>query len=109
VDALREYVGRLRAAGSLTERRRADARIHIEIAAVAQSPRLTREEMNLWSEVGDLVWLPVTGSQVARVTSEHDELVDAIGRQDGDQARLLAEQHVLDETRRLLDLRLALE
>jgi GntR family transcriptional regulator, transcriptional repressor for pyruvate dehydrogenase complex len=108
VDALREYVGRLRAAGSLTERRRADARIHIEIAAVAQSPRLTREEMNLWSEVGDLVWLPVTGTQVATVTSEHDGLVDAIGRQDGDQAHRLAEQHVLDETRRLLDLRLAL-
>jgi DNA-binding FadR family transcriptional regulator len=43
------------------------------------------------------------------VTSEHDGLVDAIGRQDGDQARQLAEQHVLDETRRLLDLRLALE
>jgi DNA-binding FadR family transcriptional regulator len=64
--------------------------------------------MNLWSEVGDLVWLPVTAGQVAGVTSEHDGLVDAIGRQDGGQARRLAEQHVLDETRRLLDLRLAL-
>ena len=52
VATLREHVGRLRAAGTLTERRRADARIHIEIAAVAQSPRLTREEMTLWSEVG---------------------------------------------------------
>jgi DNA-binding FadR family transcriptional regulator len=42
------------------------------------------------------------------VTGEHDALVEAIGRQDGKQARRLAEQHVLAETRRLLDLRLAL-
>ena len=63
VATLREHVGRLRARAGLTERRRADARIHIEIAAVAQSPRLTREEMNLWSEVGDLVWLPVTAAR----------------------------------------------
>jgi GntR family transcriptional regulator, transcriptional repressor for pyruvate dehydrogenase complex len=109
VATLREHVGRLRAAGSLTERRRADARIHIEIAAAAQSPRLTREEMNLWSEVGDLVWLPVSGTQVAGVTSEHDALVDAIGERDGEHARRLAEQHVLAETGRLLDLRLGVE
>jgi GntR family transcriptional repressor for pyruvate dehydrogenase complex len=108
VATLREHVGRLRAAGTLTERRRADARIHIEIAAVAQSPRLTREEMNLWSEVGDLVWLPVTSDQIDEVTSEHDALVEAIGQQDDERARRLAEQHVLEETARLLDLRLAL-
>ena len=108
VATLREHVGRLRAAGTLTERRRADARIHIEMAAVAQSPRLTREEMNLWSEVGDLVWLPVTGGQIAGVTGEHDALVEAIAQQDDERARRLAEQHVLQETARLLDLRLAL-
>jgi GntR family transcriptional repressor for pyruvate dehydrogenase complex len=108
VATLREHVGRLRSAGTLTERRRADARIHIEIAAVAQSPRLTRQEMNLWSEVGDLVWLPVTGGQVAGVTGEHDALVEAIGQQDDERARRLAEQHVFEETARLLDLRLAL-
>ena len=99
---------RLRGARTLTERRRADARVHIEIAAVAQSPRLTRQEMDLWSEVGDLVWLPVTGGQIAGVTGEHDALVEAIGQQDGERARRLAEQHVLQETARLLDLRLAL-
>jgi len=109
VATLREHVGRLRAAGTLSERRRADARIHIEIAAAAQSPRLTREEMTLWSEVGDLVWLPVTGGLVPGVSSEHDALIDAIEQQDGEHARRLAEQHVLAETSRLLDLRLGLE
>ena len=62
VATLREHLERLRGADALTDRRRADARIHIEIAATAQSPRLTREEMDLWSAVGDLVWLPVAGA-----------------------------------------------
>ena len=51
---------------TLTERRRADARIHIEIAAAAQSPRLTREEISLWSQVGDLLWLPPSARRDAR-------------------------------------------
>jgi DNA-binding FadR family transcriptional regulator len=105
---LREHVGRLRGASTLTERRRADARIHIEIAAVAQSPRLTRQEMDLWSEVGDLIWLPVTDDQADAVTGEHDALVDAIESQRPEQARQIAEQHVLAETGRLLSLRLGL-
>jgi GntR family transcriptional regulator, transcriptional repressor for pyruvate dehydrogenase complex len=109
VHTLREHVGRLRATSSLTERRRADARIHIEIAAAAQSPRLTRQEMSLWSEVGDLVWLPVAGDQVAAVTAEHEALVDAIGQADPDRARQLAERHVLAETERLIQLRLGMD
>jgi DNA-binding FadR family transcriptional regulator len=106
IAALREHAGRLHAAGSRTERRRADARIHIEIAAAAQSPRLTREEIGLWSEVGDLVWLPVADDQVAEVAAEHDRLVDSIAGQDPEQARQTAERHVQAETGRLLDLRL---
>jgi DNA-binding FadR family transcriptional regulator len=105
---LREYAARLPSATTLTSRRRADARIHIEIAAVAQSPRLTQEEMDLWSEVGDLVWLPVTDDQVHAVISEHDALVDAIESQQPERARQIAEQHVLAETERLLNLRLQL-
>jgi DNA-binding FadR family transcriptional regulator len=108
IATLREHAGRLQAARSRTERRRADARIHVEIAAAAQSPRLTREEMSLWSEVGDLVWLPVTDDQVAEVAAEHARLVDSIAGQDPEQARQAAERHVLAETGRLLDLRLRL-
>ncbi len=105
---LREHVRRLHGAATLTRRRRADARIHIEIAAVAQSPRLTRQEMDLWSEVGDLVWLPVTDAQAAVLASEHEALVNAIGGQRPEQARQLAEQHVLAETERMLSMRLGL-
>jgi hypothetical protein len=37
--------------------------------------------MDLWSEVGDLLWLPVTDDQLAVVAAEHEALVDAIERQ----------------------------
>lgn len=65
--------------------------------------------MDLWSEVGDLVWLPVTGDLVATVTAEHEALVDAIGQGDPDRARWLAEQHVLAETQRLIQRRLGMD
>ena len=93
VAALREYAGRLRGAATLTERRRADARIHIEIAAAAQSPRLTRAEMDLWSEVGDLVWLPVPDDAVAAITGEHEALIDAIENREGARAEAVMREH----------------
>ena len=108
VATLREHLERLRAARTLTDRRRADARIHVEIAATAQSPRLTREEMALWSAVGDLVWLPVGEVQAVAVIAEHGPLIDAIERRDPDRARALAEDHVDAETERLLRRRLEL-
>lgn len=108
VAALREHAGRLAAAGTLTARRRADARVHIEVAAAAQSPRLTREEMNLWSEVGDLVWLPLGAGHAAAAAAEHESLIGAIERGDPGLARDLAERHVATETARLLELRLRL-
>ena len=95
-------------AAALTDRRRADARLHIEIAATAQSPRLTREEMDLWSEIGDLVWLPMEGAGVAPAARDHDQLIDAIEAHAPGRAREIAERHVAAETDRLLDLRLSL-
>lgn len=106
VQTLRDHVERLRAAGTITERRRADARIHIEIAATAQSPRLTQQEMDLWSLLGDLTWLPVAPTQAVAVIAEHDTLIDSIERQDPSAARSLAEQHVAAETGRMLRLHL---
>lgn len=108
ITTLRGHIERLRGAGTMTERRRADARIHIEIAAAAQSPRLTRQELDLWAEVGDLIWLPVTDDQAAAVIAEHDALVDAIEERLPERARQLAEEHVRAETDRLLALRLRL-
>jgi DNA-binding FadR family transcriptional regulator len=106
VAALTEHAGRLRAATAVTDRRRADARFHIEIAAAAQSPRLTREEMDLWSEVGDLVWLPMAEQDLAQADREHTALIGAVEARDAPLARQIAQRHVAAETRRLLEMRL---
>ena len=109
VSGLREHYARLRATAGLTGRRRADARLHVEIAAAAQSPRLTREEIALWSQVGDLLWLPVRSeAQATSVIAEHEQLIDAIADQDTERARDLARDHVLTETERLINYRLEL-
>jgi GntR family transcriptional repressor for pyruvate dehydrogenase complex len=108
IASLHEHAKRLEVATALTDRRRADARLHIEIAAAAQSPRLTREEMDLWSEIGDLVWLPMAGADLGPVADEHAALIAAIEARRARQARELAERHVAAETARLLELRLSL-
>jgi DNA-binding FadR family transcriptional regulator len=105
---LSDHLVRLRGAGTLTERRRADARLHVEIAATAQSPRLTQEELALWSQLGDLIWLPVAESMVTAIIEEHEGLIRAIAGHDGELARRLAEQHVFTETERLMAFRLEL-
>jgi DNA-binding FadR family transcriptional regulator len=64
--------------------------------------------MDLWAEVGDLIWLPVTDDQARVVASEHEALIEAIESQQPERARGLAEQHVQAETERLLSLRLRL-
>jgi DNA-binding FadR family transcriptional regulator len=108
VSALTEHAARLAGAASLTSRRRADARFHIEVAAAAQSPRLTSEEMSLWSQIGDLVWLPMSEADLATAAGEHTALIAAIARRDPAAARDIAEHHVQAETARLLALRLSL-
>jgi DNA-binding FadR family transcriptional regulator len=64
--------------------------------------------MSLWSEIGDLVWLPLAADRVTAVAMEHDAIIDAIERRDPTRARELAEEHVAAETERLLALKLRL-
>ncbi|MBK1789505.1 FCD domain-containing protein, partial [Prauserella cavernicola] len=55
---LEELVDQLAAAETAGERRRADGLFPIEIAAAAQSTRLTRQEIDLPGEIGELLWFP---------------------------------------------------
>ena len=64
--------------------------------------------MDLWSEVGDLVWLPVPDDAIAAIAGEHEALIDAIACGDPERARQIAEQHTAAETGRLIELRLRL-
>jgi DNA-binding FadR family transcriptional regulator len=64
--------------------------------------------MDLWSEVGDLVWLPMEDEDAASAARDHDLLIDAIRARAPERAREIAERHVTAETARLLELRLSL-
>jgi len=109
VDRLRNHARTVTEQSGPGGRRRADGRFHVEVAAAAQSPRLTNSEITLQSEIGALLWLPgseaLTPVQAAR---QHEAIAAAIGCGDGDLARRLAEEHVRQEMDRLVELHLRL-
>lgn len=90
-------------------RSRVYGRFHVELAAAAQSARLTREQVSLQTEIGALLCL-VLGDDEYReeVADRHRAVISAV--QDGahETARELAERCVQDSTARLVALRLTL-
>ena len=119
VRRLYTLVRQLSAAATLGSRIRADSRFHIEVAQASQSERLTRLEVGLQTQLGELLWLPpeATGSAATEarelldhvaVSAEHAAIADAIAAEDGDRARMLAERHVEWNLRLLTAMRLAM-
>lgn len=109
-----EDVARLRAAAaefdcSESSVHRAERSFHLEVAAASQSPRLTQMEVRLQGEVGALLWLPATQQGTRQqACAEHTAIVSAISEGDGQEARALTEQHVLDVVEGLAELHLRL-
>jgi GntR family transcriptional repressor for pyruvate dehydrogenase complex len=93
VDRLRE-VG-VRRAVDPGGSRRAEAQFHLEVAAAAQSARMTQEELRLQAEFGPLLWLSMaTEDGRRRSEAEHGAIVDAIAAGDSAAARARTEDHV---------------
>jgi GntR family transcriptional regulator, transcriptional repressor for pyruvate dehydrogenase complex len=95
VRLLTEDVGELRRAPDAEAGRRAEWRFHVDVAAAAQSPRLTRTVLGLQSEVGPLLWLSAT-TDVARseVLTRVEGILDAVRACDPHRARSEATAHV---------------
>jgi DNA-binding FadR family transcriptional regulator len=109
ITRLREILGRLAAAGEGTEQRRIESRVCIEVAATAQSVRLTLQEIELQAELGQLLWgAPRTAGELAAVVANHRWVVDAIESRDGALARRITEAQIADSTVRLIDLHVSL-
>jgi GntR family transcriptional repressor for pyruvate dehydrogenase complex len=102
---LEDHVERLAAAATPAERRAADGRFHVELAAAARSLRLTRAEMDAQAETGALVWLTV-GDDGARAVGEHREVLAAVAAADAEAARRLTSAHVAREMAAVIELRL---
>ncbi|MEN5301250.1 MULTISPECIES: FadR/GntR family transcriptional regulator [unclassified Pseudomonas] len=104
-----QHIETLSQATSRLARHRADARFHIEVAAAAQSLRLTSAEMRLQSEVGELLWMEAAGGgDVTVVEHEHRAILEALVAGDAVLAGALAEAHVSRGIKRLISLRLEL-
>ncbi|WP_449433131.1 FadR/GntR family transcriptional regulator [Pseudomonas putida] len=104
-----QHIETLSQASSRLARHRADARFHIEVAAAAQSLRLTSAEMRLQSEVGELLWMEAAGGgDVTVVEHEHRAILEALVAGDTVLAGALAEAHVSRGIKRLISLRLEL-
>jgi GntR family transcriptional regulator, transcriptional repressor for pyruvate dehydrogenase complex len=110
VRRLLGLAGQLSAATTPTARIMADSRFHIEVAIASKSPRLTALEVALQARLAELLWLPVEddGEAGRAAADEHAAIADAIEAEDGSRARLLAEEHVEANHRRLTELRLTL-
>lgn len=104
-----QHIESLSQATSRLARHRADARFHIEVAAAAQSLRLTHAEMRLQSEVGELLWMEAAGGgDVTGIEQEHRAILEALVNGDAVLAGALAEAHVSRGIKRLMALRLEL-
>ena len=73
---------------------RREGNFHLELAASAQSARLTREEMSLQREIGPLLWLAHAEVGGDPTAGHHETMVAAIAVADGHRARASAEEHV---------------
>jgi DNA-binding GntR family transcriptional regulator len=109
IARLREILGRLAVATEGTRQRRIESRYYIDVAAAAQSVRLTLQEIELQAELGQLLWgTPRTAAELAGTIASHRQVVDAIEARDGALARQLTEGHIAEVTARLIDVHLDL-
>lgn len=104
IERLRETLDRMAAARGGTARRRIEGRYLIDVAAAAQSVRLTREEIEVQFELGQILWgLGPTEADPATTVEGHRRVVEAIAARDAELARTLTEAHVALVTARLVE------
>lgn len=100
---LRDLVSRMAAADDATELHRLEGRYYIEVAAAAQSARLTRLEIEIQGDLAQVMWRLRQDRSPASVASDRAAVVDAIALHDPDLARRLTESQVAEDTRRLIE------
>ncbi|WP_405766612.1 GntR family transcriptional regulator [Actinacidiphila glaucinigra] len=107
LSPLQRSLEEFEAAGEPATRGRVYGRLHVELAAAAQSARLTKEEIRIQAEIGALICLAL-GEDDARaaVVELHRALLRAVRDGDAELARSLAERRVQDAMERLIGLRL---
>jgi DNA-binding FadR family transcriptional regulator len=106
---LRRTVGELARAEDAGARSRVYGRFHVELAAAAQSARLTREQVALQTEIGALLCLVLADDAYREEVADRAlAVVSAVQDGSRDSAGALAERCVRGSTARLIAVRVAL-
>lgn len=109
IERLHHSLARMRASTDAVEHRRVEGRFYIDVAAIAQSVRLTRHEIDLQAEMGQLLWgTPFSEEARDEATASHLQVVGAIERREPDAARRLTEERIAETTARLIRLHVRL-
>ncbi|MFE5592677.1 FadR/GntR family transcriptional regulator [Streptomyces sp. NPDC056549] len=104
---LTRTVEELAAATDPATRSRLYGRFHVELAAAAQSARLTREEIALQTDLGALLCLVLDDPvHLGDVSDRHRAVISAVQDEADERARTLAETCVRESVGRLIALRL---
>lgn len=109
IDRLTATLDGFDQAGTTALRRRIEGRYFVEMAAAAQSVRLTRQEIELQSELAELQRYPEETAGWATATLRaHRAVVEAVSNRDGALARRLTEEYIAMRTLGMIDLHLSL-
>lgn len=100
---LRELVSRMADAREATDLHRLESRYYIEMAAAAQSARLTRLEIEIQGDLALVMWRLQPDRVPGSVAEERSAVVDAVALHQGARARQLTEEQVDEDTRRLVE------
>lgn len=97
ISRLADVADRIGLAQSASEILRAEGGFHLELAVIAQSARLTREEIALQGEIGPILWLSHRcGEGAGRAANRHTAIVACIAAGDAPGAQAEVEAHVAD-------------
>jgi DNA-binding FadR family transcriptional regulator len=103
IERLRSLAGELSLSKSISARTRANSRFAIELALAAQSERLTRAEVRLQGESGELLWTPASSPlQPQEVAADLHRIADAVADEDAELSRTRAEARTRKNMRFLI-------
>jgi DNA-binding FadR family transcriptional regulator len=99
IARLREYVLRMESTTEPAETLSAYGRVHLELAAAAQSVRLMKEEVHSISSHGWMFAAALNTQENRRqFTRTYGRVIDALQRGDARRARRLTESHAMNLT-----------
>lgn len=110
IERLTTLADRVRRATAPAEAASADSRFHIELAVLAQSPRLLRAEVRIQSEMAALHWMLSDFEQtLSMVASDHDSVIRAVAANDGTAAAVAMSEHLQHDGVRMMDAKLSID